>query len=405
MLPGVEEPVRRAIYQSWEQARREVAQWTQRAGQIDARLKEKIGDEDRQRLQKERAELAAKLAGADGALDHRLTELGVTADGIARLKRMPRGALREERYNHGVLLEAPGLADAQRVALVRIVAVADGAQAALEEQRVLLERSFPDASERLVKDRVTGVCRQQIHAIERRFWRMAYYVLTPDQMRAARDLFSPRYRALPELEQQMYLLPDLEPAQGNRLRALFREVESETAADPAVVQRLQALLRAGSVPNEERQETQRQIGEAYARLTEIRETMRPRIEAILDAAQWDALRALPPVINIGERARGPWEIAREVRLEPEQRTAIEAAVKELQQRAAAIERERREASKDAAATEVGSESPQAMTMQMTATEARGRTIDAYRDLGQHIFVDILAPAQAAAWVAAPDAKP
>jgi hypothetical protein len=46
-----------------------------------------------------------------------------------------------------------------------------------------------------------------------------------------------------------------------------------------------------------------------------------------------------------------------------------------------------------------------MTMQMTATEARGRTIDAYRDLGQHIFVDILAPDQAAAWVAAPDAKP
>jgi hypothetical protein len=111
------------------------------------------------------------------------------------------------------------------------------------------------------------------------------------------------------------------------------------------------------------------------------------------------------VINIGERARGPWEIAREVRLEPGQRTAIEAAVKELQQRAAAIERERREASKDAAATEVGSEDPQAMTMQMTATEARGRTIDAYRDLGQHIFVDILAPDQAAAWVAAPDAKP
>jgi hypothetical protein len=369
-------------------------------------------------LAPEQREALHRLHGRLGALEKRMKEAPKEAEklraeaegawGIAgldeaqrrRLVAMPRGPLREERYNHGVLLEAPALSEGQRALLLRIVAAADAAQATAVAQREHLLKGLDDT---VMKARIQATCDQQQREVERRFWRVAYYVLGPEQMRAVRELFSPRYRNYPELLQQLQTLPELSPSQSVRLRSLFAELESENAADQAEVRRIAVLLRDPQLPQDERAALHQANGAAYQRM-EVRNTA--HLEAVrgtLTAAQLGALHARPPVLNLGEILQSPLDLVRELRLSPEQAARVQQLEQEIKKARGALGAAEREMG--TMMSEIGPESPQMMAVESARQGARGQLAEDFRAAGQTLFAGILTPEQACAWIVAPGLAP
>jgi len=360
MVPGLTRDQRNALY--GVHARQE---------QIDRRLKENPPKEEADRLSAERQ-------GGMGGLD---------AAQWKRLVSIPRGPLREERYGHMVVLEvAP--------ALERIVAAADAAQAAVAVQR---ERLLQGLEDQVMRARIEASCGGQIRMIESQFWRVAWYMLTPDQMRAARELFSPRYRQYADLPQLLQTLPGLTPSQSVKLRSLFAETESENAADLAEVRRIGAELRDPAIPQEKRQELNRANGAAYGRMNERNEAQVEAIRGVLTKEQLDTLHGRPPWLNPGEIAQLPTDLVREMRLLPEQT----ARLKQIEEGSAKARNTMRPPDMGSMMAEIGAESPQMMAVEVARQGARGQITDHFREVGRAVFVEVLTPAQVCEWIVTP----
>jgi len=335
-----------------------------------------------------------------GPLEARLKKAGLTDAQVERLRNMPRGPLRQSRYNHGVVLEAPGLDDAQRRTLVRLVAAADAAQLSLASQKQGMARALKDADE-LVRSQALGRFDQHVREIDRRFWRVAYYALSADQMRAVRELLAPRSQHIPQLREQMFALPGLTASQGSRIAAAFAEHEAERAADQALARRLQAERGGKEVTAERRKEIQRELGAAYRRLHGLNEAFRARLLDILTDEQRDALRSAPPVLNQGERSRPPFELTRGMAFRKERAVALRELRRKTNAKRKAIQKELRGEFKDSGleGAMMGSDSPQSMTMNVMRRGAQGRVWELYREAGRELVTRVMTPRQVTAWVA------
>jgi len=404
LMPGLEAAQRNALYRLQGAAAQELARTQKSLREIDKQLAAKPAADARKALVAEQKKLQARLPAVSRELEEKTLAAGINGEQLARLRAMPQGALREERYNHGVVLEAPGLSEEQAALLVPLVAATDAAQAAALAQQQHLVQGL-DEVDKTLRRRIDATCGQQRREIERRFWRAAYYALTPEQMRATRALLSPRYSGLPELQRQLYLLPELSPSQANRLTALFNEMDSECAADRAELLRLKRLRKEKKLPKKEGLVLDREARAAAARIEERERALHDGLRAVLTPAQRDALDGLPPVLNLGERGRPPWELANDMRLQPAQRTGIAALRKDAGEEARDIRKEQRAEEQDLMAAGIGAESPQAMTMTMARQGAQGATMEVYRGLGLRLVTAILTPEQVAAWVVAPSLQP
>ena len=400
MLPGVEDQVRRKLHRIHGATMKEVGKVQERLGRIDAQL-EKNPDKP---LRAERAKLQKRVPQLYRQLEQRTREAGLSDAQVKRLERMPRGVLREERYNHGVLLEAEGLSEDQRALIESLVTATDAAQGAITAQKQYLVRGL-DAEDKTLRRHLTSTCDQQSREIERRFWRAAYYTLTPDQMRSARELFSPRYAYVPDHRRQFQLLPGLTPSQANRIRALFAELDSEGAADNAAMSRIRTQLKAKQLPKKERAELRRRNAEAGRRAGELNRQNRSAVWEILTPEQRAAYRALPPRLNVGDRGRAPWEVLRAMRLRPEQLTRVRALQEEADRARKETRRKRRAKVADLNKAGLGPESPQMMMMEMVQQDTRGRIAEQHRDAGHRLLLEILTAEQVAAWIVAPTVKP
>jgi hypothetical protein len=366
MMPNLTREQRNSLYRVYG-----------RQEQIEKRLKENPPKEEAEKL------LAEKSGGPGGS--------GLDAAQWKRLVSMPRGPLREERYAHKVALEvAP--------ALERIVAVADAAQAVVAAQREQLLNGLED---RIMRARVESTCGEQQRAIERRFWRVAWHLMTPEEMRAARELFSPRYAQYPDLPQQLQTLPGLTPSQSVRIRSLFAETESENAADQAEVRRIAAALRDPALKEEEKGPLHRANGAAYGRLGERNNALTESIRATLTKEQLDALHARPPYLNPGELQQLPWQFAREVRLSTEQ----DARLKQIEQESNKARGEIRMPDMGSMMQEIGAESPQMMAVETARQGIRAQHFDHFREVGRAVFAEVLTPTQVCDWIAAPGVAP
>ncbi len=366
MMPNLTRDQRNSLYRVYG-----------RQEQIDRRLKENPPKEEADKL------LAEKTGGLGGT--------GLDAAQMKRLLSMPRGPMREERYSHMVVLEvAPNLD--------RLVAATDAAQAVVAAQREALLRGLED---QIMRARIESTCGEQQRQIERRFWRVAWHAMTPDPMRAARELFSPRYRQYPDLPQQLQMLPGLSASQSVKLRSLFAETESENAADQAEVRRIAAELREPALTQEKRGELNRANGAAYGRMEQRNNALTESVRATLTPAQLDALHARPPYLGPGELGQPPWELVREMRLSPEQA----ARLKQIEQESGKARGGMQPPDMGAMMAEIGPESPQMMAVETARLGARVKVVDHFRDVGRVVFVEVLTPAQMCDWVVAPGVQP
>ncbi|HEX5137776.1 MAG TPA: hypothetical protein VFY93_12435 [Planctomycetota bacterium] len=348
-----------------------------RQEQIDKRLKENPPKEEADRL------LAERSGGFGGS--------GLDEAQWKRLVSMPRGPLREERYAHMVVLEvAP--------ALDRVVAATDAAQAVVVAQREQLLNGLDD---KVMRARVESTCNEQQRAIERRFWRAAWHLMTPDQMRAARELLSPRYAQYPDPPQQLQTLPGLTPSQSVRIRALFTETESENAADLAEVRRIATELRAPELKPEERDALHRANGAAYGRLGARNGAMMEALGATLTQEQRDALHARPPYLGPGELGQPPWGLFGDMRLADEQLTRL----KSIEQESGKARGAMRPPDMGTMMQEIGAESPQMMAVETARQGVRGQVFDHFREVGRTVFAEVLTPTQVCDWVVAPGVAP
>ncbi len=334
-----------------------------------------------------------------GKLLGRLRAAGLTDAQLDRLRRMPRGVMRQSRYNHGIVLEAPELSEAQRLTLAHLVAAADGAQITLATQRVRMAQALKGV-EALVRNQALSRIDQHVREIDRRFWRVAYYALTADQMRAVRRLLAPRASYIPQLREQMLALPGLTPSQGSRVAAAFAEYEAEQAADQALVRRLQAERRKKDQPGPKVQEINRELGAGYRRLGALREGFRKRLQEVLSQDQRDALNSAPPLLNLGERGRPPFDIVRGMALTKERMDALRRLQKTTNTARQVIQKDARDAYRESGlgGAMMGSDSPQSMTMDVMRRGTLGRLYELYRESGQTLVTKVMPLSKVSAWV-------
>jgi hypothetical protein len=332
--------------------------------------------------------------------DDALVKGGIPPEMIARMRRMPKEPLAEERYNHSVLLEAEGLTAEQERMLLSIVAATDAAQMALYSQRKLNEKTLKNA-EKIVRQQVLSGLDRQRRDIERRFWHAAHCVLTPDQMRQARELFSPRYRYPPQLEEKIQMLPGMTPARANRVRALFAELESESTADTALVQRTRAQMRDKKLDRKARDGYAKEQQAANARLAALRGQFRERLIETLTEEQLDALRAMPPILSANDLRQPPQRVFNGIGTRRDQLAKLAPFQKEMQGIQRAIQRDSRSAMSKMAMGEFGPESPQQMTMMMTRRNSEGALLEARRAMLHRILLQVYEPRQVAQWIVGP----
>jgi len=366
MMPGLTQDQRAKLYRLYG-----------RQEQIEKRLKAKPPKEEADKL------LAEKSGGLGGT--------GLDAAQIRRLVSMPRGPLRQERYAHMVVLEvAPNLD--------RFVAATDAAQSVVAAQH---ERLMKGLEDKTMRARVESTCDEQQRQIERRFWHVVWHLMTPEQMRAARELFPPRYQQYPDLPQQLQTLPGLTASQSVRIKSLFAETESENAADQAEVRRIAVELRAPGLKQEDRNALNRANGEAYGRMGARNNALTESIRGVLTKEQVDALHARPPYLGPGELQQPPWGLFGDMRLSPEQTEKLKRIDRESGKERAGI----KPPDMGMMMAEIGAESPQMMAVEAARQEVRGQIFDLFRETGRAVFTEVLTPTQVCDWIVAPGFAP
>jgi len=399
MMPDIERDQRRAMYAAFYGPMGQINKLRPQLAKVTAQIRKQP---KHRKLREQQQGLQKKIAAQFRAMDEKMLGAGLHPQQLDRLKRMPQGDLREERYNHGVVLEAPELAGAQRAVLGPLVASVDAAQLALLTQRQHLGRTLKDADKTLKQQFQAGF-RTQHQNIEKRFWKTVYYVLMPGQMVAVRKLLSPRYGNVSDPQQQISYLPGLTASQATRVRALFVEHQSELTADQAEVRLIRVRIRDKSMPREKRQAMQKRNGAAYERMQDLNLGLRAAIREVLTPAQLAELRSITPQLAPFERSRHPNTLLKEMGLRPAQQQAIARMNREIERARKATRQKLNEDSKEMMAGGFGPESPQMMTMENLRRGAQAENIVRLRGLGHKALVEVVTPKQVVRWVIAPEA--
>lgn len=356
----------------------------------------KKDDEAGKALQKEIARLRRTAAPLLVEATGLLRAYGLTDAMLERMAAAPTGEHRLERYAHHLVLLLD-LREEQRTLLERVVAEVDGSILALKalEERTRLVMKQADL-EKGAQQAVLQGFRRQLREIDRRFWRLVYYVLDVDQAAALWTLLPASIRRHDSAVDHVYALPSLTPSQGGRVRALVTEIEAESAPDQALVRRLGQQMKDGSLSKEERQAAAKTRSEGYRRLSELRRAARGATLEILTPEQVHELRGIPPRVSINDRRENGRRILEGMALDADQQAAI-ARLRQEGNRAAKRYRERMSEIRSEMG-DVGPDSPQSMMMEMMMAGARGQTMVAQRALLGRVFLDVLEPDQVTGWV-------
>ena len=404
MMPGIEQDQRAKLYRAFYSYKGRIDRANRRVAQINGALRKRPKPDQAKKWRAERGQLQKQLGTWHRAMLDGFKKAGLDAKQIQRMRTIPTGALREERYNHGVVLEVPDLTPKQRNLLTRLVAGVDAAQRALHVQHRHLQGTLKEADP-LIMRQFNNAFYSGKSQMERRFWRIAYYILTADQMVAARKLFSPRYRYIPQLEQQMYMLPGMTPSQATRVRARFREHESEVAADQAALRRLYVRLRDKKLKKPERDELNKQVQACRRRMGVLNKDFRDALQALLAEPQLHALRARAPLLNVGEYNQGLRRAIGEMKPDRAQSLAIAAVRRDIQKQQREARNRMRNAMGAMRGADLGPDSPQQMTMQMMQRNAGAESHRFVRAGGHRVVLEVLRPGQVTDWVVAPVMRP
>ncbi len=398
LLPDIDEPTRQRAIGTFRREHGKLARLYAAAGDVNKRLQKNRNDK---KLLALRNDLAKKIDAQREYLLKQLTKSGITEAHRERLRSMPQGRVREQRLNHMLVLEAPGITERQRALLQPLVAAVNGSLIALNRSQERVSATFRKEDRNIGRQAVARI-QEQFRQTEKRFWIVAYYVLTPGQMRAVRPRLAPRYRYIPQAREAMIQLPGITPSQGTRIYARYAEHESEIAADRASVRLLQIRSRDKKIVGEERKQLQQKLGATYRRMQSLTQDLRTACQEILTEEQTLALRALPPMLNIGERSRAPWDYTRGMVMHNLTREAIQKVQRTTSSQLRLAVQESRKAMQamgmGAGMSELGPESPQSMGMAMMRQNERGRRTDILREAGAELMLDVLSLEQIQSWV-------
>lgn len=331
-------------------------------------------------------------------------KFGLTHAQIDRLNSVPRGELRRERYNHRVMLEAPGLSPEQIERIQACIAATDSAQIAMDIQRKEMKRRLADQDKKL-QQRVSGDLYNRIRAIEKRYWVAMYYLLTPDQMRATREIRSPRYQRASDRRSHLAMLPGVTHSQSGRVLSLLNEITSETAADDAVIRTIHRKLKQKDLPAAENKQLRAQLSETYKRRGKIHSENAASIKALMTEEQVKAWDAIPPQLSGGDVGRGVMGNLAGMRLRPGQDVTMREMSASTQRAIKAAQKKLRDDTKALRESGMGADSPQMMTMTSMQRTQQGGRARLLRELGHRYCVEVFTPTQLATWIATGKVKP
>ena len=404
MVPGLTNPQRYQLKRWLSTDFRRYADTARRIKDIGEKLRRERDKDKRADLVVARKKLIAQRDTLRKTGRAKFDKIGLKQAQIDRLNSIPRGELRRERYNHTVMLEAPGLS-AQQLSLIRTsIAAVDSAQITLALQRRDVKRTLADQDKK-VRQRVTNDLNNRIRAIEKRFWLTMLYVLTPDQMRATKPVRSPSYQRVGDHRNNLYMLPGLSTIQASRINSLLTEAQSETAADDAVIRTLRRKMGQKDLDGAERKLLQAQLGDAYRRRGQIYNENRKAVRDLMSDEQSNAWDSIPPQISGGDMGRGVMQNFGGLLLKPEQgasmRKLSDAAQKEIRGK----QRTMRDKTKDLRESGMGSDSPQMMMMSTMQRGVQGDRARILRRLGHRYCTEFFDPAQLPVWLATGAARP
>jgi len=373
-------------------------------GKLNAQIKKTRDKNKRTELVAKRKKLETLVATTRKQGRAAFEKIGLEPEQLDRLNRIPRGVLRAERYNHSVMLEAPRLTPKQERIVRAAIASADGAQRMLVRQQAGVDQVMVDQDPK-ARQRLKASLGNQIRAIEKRFWQAMYFTLAPDQMRATRELRSPRYRNPSDNRNQLYLLPGLTPSQATRVNSLLTEMNSEVVADNAAIAALNRRMRAKDTPAPDRKQMQKQLSACYKRRGAIYSEGYKLIRELMNDEQYADWESIPPFINAGERGRGPVRTFVGMALRPDQNAAIQKFGAEVRKQAQAARKKMREDSKELRESGIGPDSPQMMMMTTMNRGLQGDSARLVRGLGLRLCEEVYDASQISDWIASPTLKP
>jgi hypothetical protein len=354
-------------------------------------------DAESQALRDEAMRVAEQMRPLLVHLTALLRSRGLTDDLMRAMAEAPRGESRVGRYGQRLVLLLEDLTPAQRRLFERLVAELEGAWLVTEASRARAQLALEQAGiEPPARSAVLSGFQRQMQLADSRFWRLVDYVLTTDQKAALHDVLpTPLRRGDPPMD-HLYALPGLTPPQIGRLKALFTEVEAESAPDEAALKRLRTRLRERDLPAPERRILQAEQAEAQARLTALRRFTRDTVREILTAEQHHEVKAIPPRVGINERREDPRRLFEGMPLDLAQQAALEVLQKEARERGRAVAR--RVQDLRGSSSDYGPESPQTAMMDMMVQATQGENLAVQRELLGRAFLEVLTPEQTTRWV-------
>ncbi|MHC4974497.1 MAG: hypothetical protein ACYTG3_19455 [Planctomycetota bacterium] len=345
---------------------------------------------------KERRELARKLAplmGKEDGVREALVLAGIDEKVSERLDSLYPGPLLVERYSHGLVLELEDLTDQQQELLNHLHPSVLAAQWSLWWQRRKLEQDAGLKENEILRRRLLDASSRSIREIEKRYWRVVGYALTVEQRAALHKWLPQPYQRPPNLQAHVFQVPGLTPSQASRIQALITEYGSETAADTAEIQRLQADREMDAAGK------QKAIEAATDRVADVLKAVVERSREILTAEQLRHIDALPPLLTPGERNQTANYI-KQMGLRPEQMRRLEKLAAEVMAKVQAAQQRARE-KLGGMQGELGSDSPQAMTMQMMQQNVNSTRMLAMERAAHTAVLEILEKRQVLGWVLTP----
>jgi hypothetical protein len=342
-------------------------------------------------LREERLRLVAQAETLLPEIEVALAAAGVPAGSLERARRFPRGPLRTDRFGRSQVLEVESLTERQRALFAHLAPAVDGAALALDAEVRRLEAAGGEAQAALARQLA-----QRRREVEKRFWRLVYWALDDAQRHALVARLPHELQKRDDGIGHVYLLEGLTPSQGVAFKALLLEIEAEAAADTTEVKRAEEALARGGLPADERRALEQAKGEAQRRLVDLQLRARAQGLAIFTPEQVRSLRSLVPHLTADERRRPVTETLAEVATLPEQRAAFEALTRKyaglkmrIESGYLAIKR---------AMDDAGPESPEREMAEMQAAALGGEVARVLREAHGEVFLGILTPAQAEAWV-------
>ncbi|MHC4450942.1 MAG: hypothetical protein ACYS0E_12525 [Planctomycetota bacterium] len=404
IMPGLSNPQRYQLKNWLRGPFKKFTDAERRQAKIGEELRREKNKDKRAKLVAERKKLQAGREQLRKNGRAQLDKIGLKPDQIARLNKIPKGELRRERYNHAVMLEAPGLTPTQTSLVRACLAATDSAQLTLALQRRDVKRNLADQDEK-VRRRVSGDLNNRIRAVEKRFWVAMYYVLTPEQMRATKKIRSPRYQRVGDQRNHLYMLPGLSTIQASRINSLLNELQSETAADDAVIRTLRRKMGQKGLDGAERKELQNQLNDAYRRRGKIYSENYQAVRDLMSDEQEQAWASIPPQLAGGDVGRGVMQNLNGIVLRRPQGASMRKMSTESQRAIQAKQRTMREQTKELRESGMGSDSPQMMMMSSMQRGVQGDRARIMRQLGHRYCTEIFEPEQLATWLATGSARP